>query len=452
MKLRNKINLYTAVLFAVLLLLMNLSIYFLFSNLILESETNAVKEETEKIAEVFNQSTKMGEDREFLRVYVPIDGMIRIVKPALKGTLTTASPTEKELSEQKASYYSGQVSERLFINHHTYAFASMPIILSDGNIANLQITKNIERAIENLKILRIVLITVTLVALIPVFISSRVLSNLLIKPVTSMIRTMIEIKQSGQFKRIALEEKSRDELHEMGETFNHMIDLLETNFEKQKQFVSNASHELKTPLTVIESYASLLKRRGMQDPELFTESIDAIHSEAIRMREMTEQLLLLAKHNEQWNLHMSEVHLDEFLKQTLHVFQSAYNRPIIFNNEMVQSLKVETDEQKLKQLMYIFLDNARKYSEEAITVVTGIKGDYVIIQIRDQGIGIHKDELPKVFDRFYRVDKARNRKSGGSGLGLSLAKELGEVLGIKIDLESKEGIGTTVTLYLKRLC
>lgn len=448
MKLRNKINLYTAVLFSILLLVMNLSIYILFSNLILQSEMKTVKEETEKIAEVFNQLTNMAEERDFLRAYVPIDGMIRIVNPDLH-SISVTSQTEKELSKKKDRYFSGEVSERMIINNRTYAFASMPIILPGGGVANLQITKSIETAIGNLKILRIVLITVTLLALIPVFISSRVLSNLLIKPVTSMIKTMIEIKQSGQFKRLSLDKKSKDELHEMGETFNHMIDLLETNFEKQKQFVSNASHELKTPLTVIESYASLLKRRGLQEPELFAESIEAIHSEAIRMRELTEQLLLLAKHNEQWNLHISKVNLNEFFKQTLHAFQSAYNRKIIYNTEIQGSFEVKTDEQKLKQLMYIFLDNARKYSDKAITVLTEIRDNQVIIQISDQGIGIHKDELPKVFDRFYRVDKARNRKSGGSGLGLSLAKELAEVLGIKVDLDSKEGIGTTVTLYLK---
>lgn len=448
MKLRNKINLYTAVLFSILLIVMNLSIYILFSNLILQSETKTVKEETEKIAEVFNQLTNKAEEREFLRAYVPIDGMIRIVNPALD-SISVTSPTEKELSKKKDRYFSGEVSERMNINNRTYAFASMPIIFPGGDVANLQITKSIETAIGNLKILRIVLITVTLLALIPVFISSRILSNLLIKPVTSMIKTMIEIKQSGQFKRLPLDKKSKDELHEMGETFNHMIDLLETNFEKQKQFVSNASHELKTPLTVIESYASLLKRRGLEEPELFAESIEAIHSEAIRMRELTEQLLLLAKHNEQWNLHISKVNLNEFFKQTLHAFQSAYNRKITYNTEIQGEFEVKTDEQKLKQLMYIFLDNARKYSDKEITVLTEIRNNQVFIQIIDQGIGIHKDELPKVFDRFYRVDKARNRKSGGSGLGLSLAKELADVLGIKVDLESKEGIGTTVTLFLK---
>src|SRR5690606_27645171 len=104
------------------------------------------------------------------------------------------------------------------------------------------------------------------------------------------------------FVRLELERQSRDELTAMGDTFNEMISLLERNYAKQEQFISNASHELKTPLTVIESYASLLKRRGQERPELFMESVDAIHSEAVRMKVMTEQLLLLANPNRQWKL------------------------------------------------------------------------------------------------------------------------------------------------------
>ena len=131
---------------------------------------------------------------------------------------------------------------------------------------------------EMLAVLRIVLIAVTIIAMIPVLISSTILSNFIARPIRWMINTMKEIQTSGQFKRLSLEEKSKDELVEMGKTFNHMIDLLQANFEKQEQFVSNASHELKTPLTVIESYASLLKRKGWQRPDLFDESIEAIHS------------------------------------------------------------------------------------------------------------------------------------------------------------------------------
>jgi signal transduction histidine kinase len=121
-----------------------------------------------------------------------------------------------------------------------------------------------ETAAGILKTLRIVPGSVTLLAMIPVLVSNAFLSKIITNPVTSMTTTMREIRESGQFKRLTLEGKSKDELYQMGETSNHMIDLLEANFEKQKQFVSNASHELKTPLTVIDSYSSLLKRRGLK--------------------------------------------------------------------------------------------------------------------------------------------------------------------------------------------
>lgn len=451
MKLRNKINLYTAVLFTVLLILMNVSIYYLFNNLLIGSELTNAKEEVKKSAVVFNESLGTIEEKKLLRSYLPIEGMIRIVPEDRLNTLTVTSLHEKDLNNLKADYFPGEISEKMELNNRIYAFNSIPILLPDGNVANLQVTKSLETAMNNLYTLRLVLIIVTLIAIIPVFISSRLLSNLLLNPITSLIKTMSEIKESGQFKHIPMQEESKDELYQMGHTFNHMIDLLEANFDKQKQFISNASHELKTPLTVIESYASLLKRRGLKEQEIFHESVEAIHSEAIRMRELTEQLLLLAKHNEQWTLKMSKVDLVQFLKQTVSAFQKAYNREITLHFEDSSKLIVDTDEQKLKQLLFIFLDNARKYSDEIITVSAGLENNKVCIRIKDRGIGIPEHDLAKVFDRFYRVDKARNRKSGGSGLGLSLAKEIADAINVELNLSSKEQVGTTVTLYLSAL-
>jgi two-component system, OmpR family, sensor histidine kinase ArlS len=164
---------------------------------------------------------------------------------------------------------------------------------------------------------------------------------------------------------------------------------------------------------------------------------------------MTEQLLLLAKHHEQWNIQKGPVNLEDFLQQTVKAFESAYKREIIFQQQNSSQITVDTDEKKLKQLLYILLDNARKYSDEAITVMTGMNHGAAYIKVTDKGIGIRNDELPKVFDRFYRVDKARNRKKGGSGLGLSLAKEIADAIDIRISLESEEGVGTTATLFFK---
>ncbi|MEB2494102.1 HAMP domain-containing sensor histidine kinase [Peribacillus frigoritolerans] len=444
MRLRKKINLYTAVLFIFLLLLMNVSIYFVFSNLMMVNEMNRARAETGKIAFDVSENVNNISPNDLLRAYLPIDGMIGIViEGQRKGTAVTSN-SEKQLSNRNSSFYPGEKSEIITYQQKKYVFVSNPIVWGDGSVVNLQITKSMSATEEMLAVLRIVLIAVTIIAMIPVLISSTILSNFIARPIRSMIDTMKEIQTSGQFKRLSLEEKSKDELVEMGKTFNHMIDLLQANFEKQEQFVSNASHELKTPLTVIESYASLLKRKGLERPDLFDESIEAIHSEAIRMREMTEQMLLLAKHQEKWNIEKENVNLSDIMAELAKVYKNAYNRTVeIYSGDAIEAV---TDVQKLKQLLFIFLDNARKYSDELISVYIGQTGNEAYIRIEDRGDGIPKAELPKVFDRFYRVDKARNRKQGGSGLGLSVAKEIADAIDVRIEMDSLEGRGTIVTL------
>jgi two-component system, OmpR family, sensor histidine kinase ArlS len=447
MKLRNKINLYTTVLFIILLLIMNVSIYLIFSHLMTTNELDRAKAEAEKIAKDVSENVNRISPNDLLRAYVPVDGMVKILKEGQqKGTAIT-SETEQSLSKRESSFFPGENSDIITYNQKRYVFISTPIIWTDGSVVNLQLTKSIEATDDMLAVLKIVLMAVTVIAMIPMFISSAILSEFIARPIRSMIETMKDIQTSGQFKRLNLEGKSKDELVEMGKTFNHMIDLLQTNFEKQEQFVSNASHELKTPLTVIESYASLLKRRGLERPDLFNESIEAIHSEAIRMREMTEQLLLLAKHQEQWQIEKENVHLAKMMGEVVKVYKNAYQRTVEVHS--LENIEVFTDVQKVKQLLFIFLDNARKYSDGLISVFIGKTDREAYIRIEDRGIGIPKNDLSKVFDRFYRVDKARSRKQGGSGLGLSMAKEIADAIDVRIELDSLEGRGTTVTLFFR---
>ncbi|MDF9759738.1 signal transduction histidine kinase [Peribacillus simplex] len=449
MRLRKKINLYTTVLFIFLLLLMNVSIYFVFSNLMMVNELNRAKAETEKIAFDVSKNVNQISPNDLLRAYLPIDGMVGIVKEGQRKETFVTSNSEKQLSNRNSRFYPGERSVIITFHQKKYVFVSNPIVWGDGSVVNLQITKSIQATEEMLSVLRIVLIAVTVIAMIPVLISSSILSNFIARPIQSMIDTMKEIQTSGQFKRLSLEEESKDELVEMGKTFNHMIDLLQANFEKQEQFVSNASHELKTPLTVIESYASLLKRRGMKRPDLFDESIEAIHSEAIRMREMTEQLLLLAKHQEKWNIEKENVNLTDIVTELAKVYKNAYQRTVeIYSRDEIEAL---TDVQKLKQLLFIFLDNARKYSDGHISVYIGKSSNEAYIRIEDSGDGIPKAELPKVFDRFYRVDEARSRNQGGSGLGLSMAKEIADAIDVRIEMDSLEDRGTIVTLLFTQV-
>jgi len=447
MKLRNKINLYTSVLFIFLLILMNTSIYFLFSHLMISNELDRATAEVEKIVSEVGSTIDQIPPSQLLLAYVPVDGMIQVLNEDLTSEAKITTPSEDTLESRTSSYSPGEVSEIISYKNKQYVFVSYPVVWKDGNVVNLQVTSSIQATDEMIRMLRIVLIAVTTIAMIPVILSSRILSNFILQPIRSMINTMKDIQKSGQFKRLELENTSESELVEMGETFNHMIDLLQTNFEKQEQFASNASHELRTPLTIIENYSDLLKRRGLERPDLFEESVEAIHSEAVRMREMTEQLLLLARQQEQWNIKLEQINVTELVMETANAFQNTYQRDISVQD--TETTTGYTDFQKLKQLLFIFLDNALKYSEERITINVGHTSNETYIQIEDKGIGIPKDELTKVFDRFYRVDQARGRKQGGSGLGLTMAKQIAGAIGVRIELDSIENHGTTATLFFK---
>ncbi|MBM4760785.1 HAMP domain-containing sensor histidine kinase [Bacillus sp. B15-48] len=445
MKLRNKIHLSTSVLFICLLLFINISIYLSFSKMMLNRELERTEAEAKQAINGINQVGAGVEIEAILLAYVPVNGMLQIIDSNGNRGGAVAAPGQQNLREEwPAIFQQKEIKKIVEYDKIPHAFVSIPMISREGEVVELQVTESLVATAEMLNTLKLVLIVVSIIATIPVVISSRFLSNFITRPITSMIETMRDIKESGQFKRIPLERKSNDELYLMGDTFNNMIELLEVNYEKQGQFISNASHELKTPLTVIESYASLLKRRGKEQPELLAESVQAIHSEAIRMKDLTQQLLMLARHEEQWLLEVEEINLNEVVEEVVRSFQKAYNRDI----EWHQSTEViiKADLQKLKQLFYIIIDNARKYSEEVISVSVTKSQDQAIVKVIDRGIGIPKAELEKVFDRFYRVDQARSRKTGGFGLGLSLAKELVDVMGAEITLESVEGLGTTVTI------
>ncbi|MDQ0216448.1 signal transduction histidine kinase [Oikeobacillus pervagus] len=448
MKLQTKINLYTTVTFICLLILINGAIYFSFSRMILHSELERVVAEAEKTVMGMNQTGGSIPARDLLRAYIPVNGMLQLVKSNGETGTAITVPGQEKLLEQPVTFYAKEWSEIIDYKGMPHAFVSIPIIGGNGEIANVQLTENLTPTAHILQILKYVLIAVTILAAIPVFLSTRLLSNFITRPITSMIQTMKDIRKNGQYKHISLPKQSKDELYQMGETFNDMMEQLKINYEKQEQFVSNASHELKTPLTVIEGYASLLKRRGRDHPELFDESVEAIHSEAIRMKELTQQLLLLAKHDEQWDVDLQIVSLTDLVEESIRSFKAGYKREV--NVFVEQKMKVKTDPQKLKQLLYILLDNARKYSEDLIKVNIMTIKNRAVIEVVDRGIGIPVKEQSKVFDRFFRVDKVRTGKNGGFGLGLPLAKELADAIDAKICLSSVEGEGTTVQIWFKK--
>lgn len=164
------------------------------------------------------------------------------------------------------------------------------------------------------------------------------------------------------------------------------------------------------------------------------------------MKNMMTQMLQLASVSETNKIDKKPVAIIPLLQEIATSMQQAYSREVKIIGE---NITLQTDEAKLKQLLFIFLDNARKYSDAPIEVKVLSDNGLTRILITDSGIGIPEQDLPHLFERFYRVDKDRNRKTGGTGLGLSIARQLSDLLGAEVSIASTVNIGTTITLTLK---
>ncbi|WP_134683725.1 sensor histidine kinase [Brevibacillus migulae] len=447
MNIRNKIHLFSTVWLVMIVLAINASIYWLFYKQTTEQELDRVQLQAESIAERLRPADHTINPADMLRAFLPPNGMIRVIDEK-SGSIMTAAK-EADFADLPPQYHDGQVVRLDKREGALYAIAQVPLIWQDGSVVSLEVTASLLAVQDTLNMLQVVLLLASLVVLIPSFLAGRMLGNVMLRPITAMIQTMEEIQKKGTFKKLVLQDQSKDELYHLGNAFNRMIDRLQDSFDKQQQFVSDASHELKTPLTVLEGYATMLKRWGLKKPEVLEESVEAIYAEAVRMKNMTRQLLMLANPDAQTSLTLSQLDLVSLCEETSKWMRQTYERHI--QTETARSeIMLQADEQKLKQLLVILLDNALKYSSAPVMIQISETAYEVSFSVRDEGIGVPQEDLPHIFDRFYRVDKARARETGGSGLGLSIAKRIVEAHGGRIEVFSEEGKGSRFTVTLPR--
>ena len=444
MKLKNKIHSLSTLMMLILLILSNLGIYFTFDRTQHKTEYSQLLGSAKELTVALSKMTDEEEAEIILRAYVPPNGALRVVGEDGKDVLTVQSmegldqkfPTPKKDEDYTLVPYDGFEALSIVI----------PTIWPTGEVVQLEVTQVLTDLKANLRLLKVVMVGITLFAMIPIIISSITLGRIVTQPIEKLIQAMTDSRRSGTFQQIAVPEQGKDELAQMGQTFNELMIQLEQNYRKQEKFVSDASHELKTPLTVIDSYARLLERRGMGKPELTEEALTAIRSETKRMKEMIEQMLDLARNNEPASYVFEETDVRVLIDDAARMITSAYGRAVHIKGPV--QLALSTDGTHLKQLLIILLDNARKYSEREIGVEMEEREEYVRICIRDYGKGIPAKDIPFLFDRFYRVDEDRSRKTGGTGLGLAIANEIAIGLGTKLEIESEEGKGTAVTIWL----
>lgn len=223
----------------------------------------------------------------------------------------------------------------------------------------------------------------------------------------------------------------------------------------RKEFVANVSHELRTPLTTVKSYTETLMDGAMDDKEIAMEFLGIIDSEADRMAFLVRDLLQLSRFdNKQVLLDIAEIEMNEFLSSTVKQYKihAEAKRQELSFEPYAERVIIHGDRDRVGQVVNNIVTNAMKYSLDQATIKIYITEDdnFYKISVKDSGMGISREDLPRIFERFYRVDKARSRAMGGTGLGLAIAKEIMESHGGKLTAESEYGKGTVMTMWFPK--
>ncbi|MCX7838352.1 MAG: cell wall metabolism sensor histidine kinase WalK, partial [Anaerolineae bacterium] len=324
-----------------------------------------------------------------------------------------------------------------------------PLIVRGQVLAAIVVAESLQGVTQTLQQLAILILAGMVAGLIVAFGVGALLAHQALAPIDHITQTAHTIARSNDLTQRIEAKPTRDEVGRLAATFNEMLERIEALFRAQQRFVADVSHELRSPLTAIRGNLDLLRRGALDDPAARAETFAAIESETARMQRLVQDLLLLAQADAGVPIEKRPVELDTLL---LDVFRqvrlSAGNVKVLLGSE--DQVQVLGDADRLKQLFLNLMDNAVKYTPAGGTVTLSFEreGDWVRVSVADTGIGIPAKDLPHIFDRFYRVDKARSREKGGTGLGLAICKWIAEAHGGRIEVQSQVGKGSTFTVWL----
>lgn len=316
-------------------------------------------------------------------------------------------------------------------------------VMYEGDMYSIRLFKSSADIMRFVKYIETRLYHIDLAGIVLAFFISAYISKVLLRPVTKIRETAEKISVEDLSQRIEIEGPD-DELKELSITFNSMIDRLESSFEQQSRFVSDASHELRTPISVIKGYANLINRWGKDDPEILQEAVNSILEETEHMSVMIKNLLFLARSDQHRNhVQIQPMSLGDAVNDIAKDL-SVMDEKVEVETDISEDIIINGDPDLIKQMLWIYTENALKYSGENKKVQYKLykENGYACICVKDNGFGIKDEDIPHIFERFYRVDKSRNKEIPGNGLGLSIAKWIMDIHHGKIEVKSVVGQGT----------
>ena len=314
----------------------------------------------------------------------------------------------------------------------------------DGPIGALLYVSRIQSLMDSLNSVQLQLISVFVLIALAALVLALILSQVVTKPITNLSRTMRKMGKGDLSVRVPV--RGSGELRELAENYNTMAAQLERLDKTRSQFVSNASHELKTPLATMKIMLETVMYQPEMPEELRSEFMQDMNHEIDRLTGIITDLLTLTRmDSEKGEMKRETVDMSSLTEEVVHLLMpAAEKRGQRLESRIAQGLQMSGDRARLYQILYNLTDNAIKYSPDGGRIAVSLVSEdsALVWRVRDNGVGIPAEDQAHIFERFYRVDKARSRETGGTGLGLSIVKQLVTMHGGEISVRSEPGHGS----------
>lgn len=329
---------------------------------------------------------------------------------------------------------------------------AVPVVKDGEMVGIIYLRRSLQDVGEFLRDTQTFLITLSVIIIILIAVLSALLTGAATSPLIKLTQVADSIA-AGNFNQ-RVEVHGRDEIARLGEAFNTMSQRLVEFEKKHRTFVSDASHELKTPLATIKLFSESILQSPDIDPVMVKEFLEDMNNEVDRLTRIIDRLLALTRSDSPHSYAEFETvnvnQLLEVITRKLRPLAKEKGIELNFSYDLEDEIEMLLDKDKIYEAVYNIVDNSIKYTEEGghVNVLLTTDLNSVIIEVEDSGIGIPRDETGRIFDRFYRVDKARARDTGGTGLGLSIASEAINLHGGHIEVISEEGKGSRFIIVL----
>lgn len=424
-------------LFAVILVVINLLFVVTATNLIYRY----ADDQAEEVIETIEEDWPENQNREtFLNAYVARqdDDAIEITDGKREYTSPKAHKIFKRIDQRNL------VIKNLQLTRHGVYY------LRQQKVHHHRIVKVAINVDDLIKLTGWLLIVTLLINLVISIIALPIIHRLAkrwTRPLTSLDNEIDAITpQSDRLQTLAVPQQPL-EVRKVAQSFNQLLERQYRIMQREKEFIANASHELKTPLAGILGHVNLIRRHGDKHPELIGKSLKYIDQEAQRMSQLINELLILEGHQTK---KLTEINLSKIIFAEVESLQGAYQQKFI--TDLNPNISYWITKGDFQSLVHNLLENAAKYSptDSTIDVLLTTDNRHIILRVADQGQGIAKENRQKVFERFYREDESHSNKIAGSGIGLSIVKMIIEKYHGKITIHDNEPVGTIFTVYLPK--